>query len=137
MRLPRLHMLAFSAVLATAVFAGCSSDDDSTPAATASPSTTATATASAQTVVITLTDAGCDPKDLTLKAGPVTFKVTNGGSGAVTEFEILGESDKVLGEIENITPGIEREFSMTLEPGSFVTYCPGGDTERGALTVTS
>ena len=87
-------------------------------------------------MTITLNDSGCDPRDLALKPGAVTFKVTNSGSSGVTEFEILDEADKVLGEIENITPGIERDFSMTLEAGTFVTYCPGGETERGTLTVS-
>jgi iron uptake system component EfeO len=85
-------------------------------------------------VEVTFTDEGC-PASLEVPAGPTTFVVTNGGGGAVSEFEIL-DGQKVLGEVENVAPGVPGEFSLTLRPGSYVTYCPGGSrTERGKLTV--
>ena len=39
-------------------------------------------------VTVTLTDAGCSPAKLTAQAGPVTFKVANGGTSKVTELEL-------------------------------------------------
>jgi iron uptake system component EfeO len=89
-----------------------------------------------RTVDITLTDAGCDPARLELGSGPVTFQVENDGAEAISEFEIL-DGDRVLGEVENIAPGLSGHFSLTLEPGEFTMYCPGGKTaERGPLVVT-
>src|SRR5262249_14321701 len=53
----------------------------------------------------------------------------------VSEIEIL-DGDKIIGEVENITPGLSGTFSLTLKPGSYRTYCPGGNsTEHGTLTV--
>lgn len=91
----------------------------------------------AQIVEVTLTDQGCEPAEITVEEGLVEFHVSNNGSGAVTEFEILGPGDRVMGEVENVAPGLHREFKKILEPGSFVTYCPGGTTERGTLVVTA
>ena len=87
-------------------------------------------------VQIELTDAGCDPAKLELPAGPTTFEVRNEGAGDVSEFEIL-DGGRVLGEVENLTPGLSGTFSLTLKPGTFTTACPGGDSAaKGALIVT-
>jgi iron uptake system component EfeO len=86
----------------------------------------------AKRVAVSLTDAGC-PATLSLAAGPTTFVVTNDGADAVSEFEIL-DGDTILGEVENLAPGLSGEFSLTLDAGTYVTYCPGGTTtERGRL----
>src|SRR5262249_6521264 len=37
---------------------------------------------------------------------------------------------------ENLAPGLSGNFSLTLKPGQFTMYCPGAETERGALVVT-
>jgi high-affinity iron transporter len=103
------------------VLTGCGSKDDGKKAGS-------------KRVEVTFTDEGC-PASLEVPAGPTTFAVTNGGGGAVSEFVIL-DGQKVLGEVENVAPGVPGEFSLTLRPGSYVTYCPGGSrTERGKLTV--
>ncbi len=91
--------------------------------------------AKANTVKVTLTDDGC-PAKLETPAGATTFKVTNKGDGAVSEFEVLTKS-RIIGEVENIAPGLSGEFSLTLKPGDYTTKCPGGDKHAtGALTVT-
>src|SRR5438046_86542 len=82
------------------------------------------AAAKSNTVKVELNDDGC-PARLTIKSGPTTFKVTNSGSGDVSEFEIL-KGDKIIGEIENVAPGLKKEFSLTLKPGTYTTACPGG-----------
>jgi iron uptake system component EfeO len=86
-------------------------------------------------VEITLTDAGCDPARIEVPAGPTTFKVINEDAGGVTEAEVL-KGDTILGERENLTPGLTGEFSITLKPGTYTTYCPGGDHPKGELIVT-
>lgn len=88
----------------------------------------------ARSIEVTLTDAGCEPTSIAASAGPTTFNVTNDDAGGVTEFEIL-DGAKILGEVENVTPGLERSFSLTLKAGSYVTYCPGGKKEKGTLEV--
>ncbi len=92
--------------------------------------------AAVQTVAIALTDAGCDPYELEVAAGPTTFKVTNTGARAVTEAEVM-DGSRILGEVENLTPGLGGSFTLDLAPGSYTLYCPNGDEhERGTLTVT-
>jgi iron uptake system component EfeO len=90
-----------------------------------------------EVIEVTLTDEGCQPAAISAVAGHVEFHVSNAGSAAVTEFEVLDADDRVLGEVENVAPGLHREFTMTLDEGSYITYCPGGATERGTLEVTA
>jgi iron uptake system component EfeO len=93
-------------------------------------------TSSGSLVEVRITDAGCEPAKLELPAGPTTFSVENHGADAVTEFEVL-DGDKILGEAENIASGLSGTFSLTLKPGSYTSYCPGGTTfERGKVIVT-
>jgi FTR1 family protein len=93
------------------------------------------AAAGTNRVDVKLTDAGCDPAVLELDAGPTTFVVTNAGTGRVTEFEIL-DGSKIIGEKENIAGGLSGDFTLTLQPGSYTTACPGGKTAAtGELTV--
>jgi iron uptake system component EfeO len=88
-----------------------------------------------EAVNVKLTKKGCSPARIGVKAGPTTFNVVNDGADAVTEFEVL-DGGKILGEKENLTPGLSGKFSLTLKEGKYVTYCPGGSTdERGALVV--
>ena len=91
-------------------------------------------TGGARTIDVTLTDAGCEPASIAASAEPTTFHVTNDDAGAFTEFEVL-DGAKIVGEVENVTPGLDRSFSLTLKPGSYVTYCPGGKKEKGTLEV--
>lgn len=100
--------------------AGCGSDDSAS---------------GANVVDVKITDAGCEPAELTIPAGATTFDVTNEGADDVTEFEVM-DGDEVLGEAENIAPGLSGKFSLTLDAGEYTTYCPGGDTsEHGVLIV--
>lgn len=93
------------------------------------------APANAKKMAFKLTDQGCEPHDATVPAGPIAFEIENAGTSKVTEMEIM-EGEKVLGEEENITDGLEGNFSATLEAGKYTIYCPGGSDERGTLTVT-
>jgi iron uptake system component EfeO len=91
------------------------------------------ATAASTDVKVEIDDDGC-PAKVAVKAGPNTFKVTNSGSGDVSEFEIL-KGDRILGEVENVAPGLNKSFSLTLEAGTYTTYCPGGSRDKGKLVV--
>ena len=77
-------------------------------------------------VKVVLTDDGC-PAKLTVKAGPNTFEVSNTGSGSVSEFEILS-GDRIIGEVENIAPGLTKAFRLTQAwKQTSGSNCPGGD----------
>jgi len=64
--------------------------------------------------------------------------VTNSGA-KVTEFYVYAAGDRVMGEVENITPGLSRELRVELPAGTYQTACkPGmiGQGIRAALTVS-
>ena len=67
---------------------------------------------------------------------PSTFVITNNGT-KVTEFYVYGEGERVMGEVENISPGLQRKLIVQLaEPGTYQTACkPGmvGDGIRARL----
>jgi iron uptake system component EfeO len=93
--------------------------------------------AGARTVEVALTDAGCEPAKLDLPAGAVTFEVTNKGTSKVSELEVK-KADRILGEVENVTAGLKRSFSLDLEPGTYELECPGGvGAATGTLTVAA
>jgi iron uptake system component EfeO len=85
----------------------------------------------ARPVVVAVTDAGCEPAVLRLPAGRASFTVT-GRSDRVSEYEVLA-GERVLGEAENLAPGITGHFSLTLKPGRYRLECPGG--ADGSLVV--
>jgi iron uptake system component EfeO len=89
----------------------------------------------ARTMSFELTDAGCVPHTAKAPAGPTTFDVENAGTSKVSEFEVL-DGNTILGEKENLSDGLSGSFSVTLEQGEYTLYCPGGDEEKGTLTVS-
>lgn len=121
-RIPvRTSLIAAGIGLAAIIAPGCGSSSD--------------APKGAKQMSFTLTDAGCVPNTAKAPAGPITFEVENAGTSKVTEFEVL-DGDTILGEVENLSDGLSGSFSLTLERGEYVLYCPGGSDERGTLTVT-
>jgi iron uptake system component EfeO len=89
-------------------------------------------------VKVTATDTECQVANLNLPAGTHVFSVTNTGS-KVTEFYVYAEGDRVVGEVENIAPGVSRDLHVELAAGSYQAACkPGmvGDGIRSTLTVS-
>jgi iron uptake system component EfeO len=128
----RIPFLAAPCVAAGLALAGCGGSSSGTGGGGDSEQ----GSAGGRTVEVKLVDAGCDPAELRLPAGPVTFQVSNDGADAISEFEIL-DGDHILGEVENVPPGLSGHFSLTLKPGRFTMYCPGGTrAERGPLVVS-
>jgi iron uptake system component EfeO len=120
--------LAVPALLA----AGCGSGSGSSATSTSSEASPA----AHNSLSVSITDAGCDPSKLTVAAGPTTFEVENKGATKVTEYEVL-DGTRILGEAENLAPGLSGTFSLTLKPGTYELYCPGGtSSDRGTLEVT-
>lgn len=115
--------LALAAVSGLALFASaCGSSGGDAPAG-------------AKTMAFELTDAGCVPNEAKAPAGPIVFEVENAGTASVTELEVM-DGETILGEVENLSEGFEGSFSLTLEQGEYTLYCPGGEDERGTLTVS-
>jgi iron uptake system component EfeO len=113
-----LSLVAVSAV------AACSSDksDSST-------------TASGGPITVKATDSACEVAKSTLDAGTHVFTIANSGS-KVTEFYVYAAGDRVMGEVENITPGLSRELRVELPAGTYQTVCKPGTGIRSALTVS-
>ncbi|MET7961407.1 iron uptake system protein EfeO [Micromonospora zamorensis] len=126
MRTTQFFALAAAGVLATAGLAACSDGDKGDSAATGGP------------IVVKASDTACEVGTTDLGAGTATFKITNSGA-KVTEFYVYAEGDRVLGEVENIAPGLSRELHVELPAGTYQTACkPGmsGKGIRGALKVS-
>ena len=117
-----LKMLcAGSALLLVLFVSACGSSDDPPPGA--------------KVLSFELTDVGCLPHTASAPAGPITVEAENTGSSKVTEIEVM-KGEEILGEKENLTEGLPGSFSLTLDAGNYTVYCPGGDNEKGTLTVT-
>jgi iron uptake system component EfeO len=117
-----LHAAALSAV-AGLVVTGCAKNDtDSAPAGSTK-------------VSVEITDDGCTPSLASVAAGPVTFTVKNTVATKVTEVELL-RGDLILGEKENLTPGLSGTFALRLDGGKYQVYCPNAKTEKTDFTVT-
>ena len=90
-------------------------------------------------ITVAATDDSCQLSKTTGTTGANTFVVTNNGA-KVTEFYVYGAGDRVMGEIENVSPGLQRKLIVQLpEPGKYTTACkPGmvGDGIRNDFTVT-
>jgi iron uptake system component EfeO len=123
-----VRSLALTAAVAASLgLAACGSDDGGGDEA------------GATNLQVELTDAGCTPETLTAPAGKVRFEAVNNGTSKTTEVELKNSDGIILGERENLTPGLSGDFSLQLDPGEYVVYCAvPGDLERkaGKLTVT-
>ena len=88
-------------------------------------------------IAVNASDTACEVAKSNLDAGTHVFVVSNGGS-KVTEFYVYAEGDRVMGEVENIAPGLSRELRVELPAGTYQTACkPGlsGTGIRSTLTV--
>jgi iron uptake system component EfeO len=117
----RILLCAGAALLIALVATACGSGEDPPPGA--------------KKLSFELTDEGCLPHAAKAPAGPISFEAENTGTTKVTEIEVM-EGDTILGEKENLSDGLSGSFSLTLDAGRYTVYCPGGDDEKGTLTVT-
>ena len=126
----RTRPLALAATLALPVaiaLTGCSGSDGASDGA------------SGDTISVKASDTACEVSHAQAPAGTVQFTITNSGN-KVNEFYVYAEGDRIVGEVENVAPGLTRTFHVDLsEPGAYQTACkPGmvGDGIRAAFTVT-
>jgi len=128
-----LAAVAAAAALA-AVLAGCSSSGSSSHSAAAAAAGSGDSSA---TVTVSLTPQGCAPKPAKVGAGAVDFNVDNKNADSVSEAELrTSDLSKILGEQENLTPGLSGGFSLNLQPGTYKISCPGAAQQDWTFTVT-
>jgi iron uptake system component EfeO len=97
---------------------GGDSTDDSAGAAAEGP------------IAVQASDTSCEVARASADAGTSVFTVTNGGN-KVTEFYVYAPGDRVMGEVENIAPGLSRELHVELPAGSYQTACKPGMIGKG------
>ncbi|SCF42243.1 iron uptake system component EfeO [Micromonospora purpureochromogenes] len=126
MRTTRFLVLAAAGVLAVTGVTACSDGKEQDGAK------------GADAVKVKASDTACEVDVTALDAGQATFTITNSGS-KVNEFYVYAAGDRVMGEVENIAPGLSRELRVELPAGTYETACkPGmsGRGIRGALKVS-
>ncbi|WP_030507069.1 iron uptake system protein EfeO [Microbispora rosea] len=111
-----------AAALALAGLTACSS--------TGAGTTTEATAAGDGKIAVAATDTECTVAKSDLAAGTSTFSITNNGT-KVTEFYVYAAGDRVMGEVENIVPGLTREVVVELPAGVYETACKPGMTGKG------
>jgi iron uptake system component EfeO len=98
-----------------------------------------TASSSMGPITVEATDTTCTVSANTANAGNVTFEINNKGTKK-TEFYLYAEGDQIMGEAENIAPGVNRRLIVDLSnTGKYQTACKPGRTSDGIradFTVT-
>jgi iron uptake system component EfeO len=127
--MPRSARVAIQSVtalaLATGFTAACGSNDSSSGAGVPG----------AMKVTIEMTDDGCKATPASIPAGPATFSIKNVSATKVTEVELMRD-DVIMGEKENLAPGLSGTFSLKLAEGKYQVYCPNAKTEKVDFTVS-
>ena len=116
------------AVTAAFALAGCTST-----------APTASAPGEPGPITVKAADTACDVSATTAPAGKISFSINNTGT-KTTEFYLYGTGDRIMGEVENIGPGLTRQLIVEVpDGGTYTTACkPGmvGDGIRAPFTVT-
>ena len=122
--------LITAALFTLPVLAACTSN---------SPSDDPAAAGGARAFTVNSSDDACDVSAAEAPAGTLTFDVTNTGS-QITEFYLLADDGlRILGEVENIGPNVNRKLTVNAPVGDYFTACkPGmvGEGQRAGFTVT-
>lgn len=91
-------------------------------------------------IAVTASDDACTLATGTAAGGTLKFSVKNEGT-KVNEFYLLAEDGlRIVGEVENIGPGVTRDLVVMAPEGSYFAACkPGmvGDGIRSPFTVTA
>ena len=95
---------------------------------------------SAPTLAVDSSADACAVSEAEAPSGNLVFTVTNSGD-EVTEFYLLAEDGlRIVGEVENIGPGISRDLVVAAQPGDYFTVCKpgmiGAGIDKTAFTVT-
>jgi iron uptake system component EfeO len=121
MRPIRVLVLATAGLAAAGGLAACSGEQKE-PAAAGGP------------VQVNATDTGCELARTEVDAGTSVFSVKNGGS-KITEFYVYAPGDRIMGEVENVAPGLTRELHVELPAGTYEATCKPGMVGKGIRTA--
>ncbi|HEV7949534.1 MAG TPA: iron uptake system protein EfeO [Glaciihabitans sp.] len=78
----------------------------------------------------------CTVSSTEAASGNLVFSVTNSGD-QVTEFYLLADDGlRIVGEVENIGPGISRDLVVQAQPGDYFTVCKPGMVGAGIGKTT-
>jgi iron uptake system component EfeO len=110
------------AVVGSLALAGCNKADEPAASDKGGPITVAAG------------DTTCEVAKPSGDAGTSVFSITNKGN-KVTEFYVYAPGDRVMGEVENIAPGLSRELHVELPAGSYEAACKPGMIGRGIRTA--
>ena len=90
-------------------------------------------------ITVDSTSDACDLTSTEAPSGNLVFNVKNAGD-QVTEFYFYAEDGlRIVGEIENVGPGLSRDLVVRAAPGKYVASCRPGMTGKGIrsdFTVT-
>lgn len=121
------HATLAGSALLVATLAACSSSGGGA---------TASGSGNARTAHVTISAAqGCALDHTSFAAGGITFAITNSDATAVSEVELL-DGEQIIGEKENVVPGLTGGFAVRVDAGTYTLYCPGATPERSTITVT-
>lgn len=128
-----------AATACTLVLAGLTACVPNNPGGTGGTGA-AGASGNATNLSVSSTENACTVSEATAPAGTLTFTVQNDGE-RVTEFYLLADDGlRIIGEVENITPGSSRELTVVAQPGEYFTVCKPGMIGAGVgqapFTVT-
>ena len=90
-------------------------------------------------LTVQATDTACTLSAPTAPSGNLTFSVTNGGTQGDRVLPAGEDGLRIIGEIENIGPGMSRDLVLRAGPGDYFTACkPGmvGDGIRAPFAVS-
>jgi uncharacterized cupredoxin-like copper-binding protein len=136
--------LATAAILGVAglslVAAGCGGDDETSSTAASVPTTSTGATGATgaagggETAKISETEYQLDPSDPSVKAGSVTFDVSNDGQVTHSlEVEGNGLEESLPADL---APGDSGKLTVDLESGTYTMYCPIDDHRAKGMEGT-
>lgn len=127
MKHPRLAV-ALVGTLALPVLAACTDN-----------TTSAAGKGDDRTISVTSTDDSCDLSTDKAPSGNLVYKVKNQGN-KVTEFYLYGEDGlRIVGEVENVGPGLSRDLVINVPAGKYIPACKPGMVGKGIrsdFTVT-
>ncbi|MEO6942211.1 MAG: hypothetical protein ABI238_03820 [Terrimesophilobacter sp.] len=104
------------------------------------PKSTTVAGTGAATLGVDSSASACTVSAATARSGSLTFAVKNSGNQATEFYLLAADGKRVVGEVEDIGPGLTRNLVVDVSPGQYFTVCKPGLTGDGigrtAFTVT-
>jgi len=113
-----------------------STSTSAAPSSSAAPTSSAAGTPApaAQTLTATEADFTISLDSDSLAAGTYQIEVVN--DGAMTHALTVERDGADVAASDSIAPGSSATFEVTLEPGTYVFYCPIGNHRAAGMEIT-